>query len=493
MPRKPWRKYRWNKTIQYWLRNNFAIEHEKSIQALVYVGAAFLVIVVGLRGLGDISNTSYVPKFLLNQDGKIDSSIVMIGLLIEFVMLCLLAAVSFFSPRDKDNNLQSSINDLAGSVETLAAGVPSQFAESIKKNAREVKSAVEDFMSKEMEVIESIKVQTKNQSTILNEEFSLIRENLLKGIKDSTNQITDFLQNEKEVLSNHFTLVDKLMSANRETIQTVTENLTSLAKNSSTETKGVFEREKEIINNFYNINSGLISKSGDEFHGALTNLNDKIEVLVTDAKVAFQNVTESLKDNLKSSSAVSNEVFEQEKEIIKNFHNINSGLISKSGDEFRGALTNLKDKIEVLVTDTKIVFQNVTESLKDNLKSSSAVSSEVFEREKEMIDKFYKVNSELIAKTSDEFRSVLKNYNHMLEQETERLKWLSANQLRPTEYMLKTNKTNERLVTHLENIDNTLKVIMNEISTSGIKVSSKKALYKKIKLRWQRLINQVTS
>ena len=122
MPRKPWRKYPWNKTIQYWLRHNFAIEHEKSIQALVYVGAAFLVIIVGLRGLGDISNTSYIPKFLLNQDGKIDSSIVMIGLLVEFIMLCLLAAVSFFSPRDKDDNLQTSINELAGSVETLAAG-----------------------------------------------------------------------------------------------------------------------------------------------------------------------------------------------------------------------------------------------------------------------------------------------------------------------------------------------------------------------------------
>ena len=147
----------------------------------------------------------------------------------------------------------------------------------------------------------------------------------------------------------------------------------------------------------------------------------------------------------------------------------------------------------MLVTDAKIVFKNVTDSLKDNLKSSSAGSNEVFEREKEMIDKFYKINSELIAKASDEFRSILRNYNHMLEQESERLKWLSANQLRPTEYMLKTNKINERLVTHLENIDNSLKIIMNEISTSGIKVSSKQALYKKIKLRCQRLFNQVTS
>jgi len=424
MPRKPWRRYPWNKTIQYWLRNNFAIEHEKSIQALVYVGAAFLVIIVGLRGLGDISNTSYIPKFLLNQDGKIDSSIVMIGLLVEFVMLCLLAAVSFFAPRNKDEDLQSSINGLSESVETLAVGVPSKFAETLTKNAQETKKAVEDFLNKEMEATESFKAQTKKQLIALNVEISQVRETLYQGIKDSTNQITDFLQNEKEGLTNHFSLVEKTMFTNIESIQTIADNLTLLAKNSSTETKGVFEREKEIINNFYNINSGLISKSGEEFRDALTNLNDKVETLVSDANLAFQKVTENLKDNVISSSAVSNEVFE---------------------------------------------------------------------REKEMINKFYKVNSELIAKTSDEFRSILKNYNQMLEQESERLKWLSANQVRPAEYMLRTNKTNDRLVTHLENIDNTLKTLMNEIGPSGFKAGSKQPFYKKIKVGWQRLFNQVTS
>lgn len=424
MPRKPWRKYPWNKAILNWIKYNFAIEHEKSIQALVYVGAAFLVIIVGLRGLGDISNTSYIPRFLLNQEGKIDSSIVMIGLIVEFIMLCLLATVSFFAPKNKDEDLQSSINDLAGSVETLAAGVPSKFAETLTKNAQETKIAVENFLNKEAEITESIKSQTQEQLRLLNGEISEIKESLQHGIKDSTNQITDFLQSEKENLSNHFSLADKFMSANRESIQSAAEDLTLLAKNSSSETKGVFEREKEIINNFYNINSGLISKSGEEFREALTNLNEKVEALVSDANLAFQKVTENLRDNVISSSAVSNEVFE---------------------------------------------------------------------REKEMIDKFYKVNSELIAKTSDEFRGILKNYNQMLGQESERLKWLSANQLRPAEYMLRSNKTNDRLVTHLENIDNTLKTLMNEISSSGIRAGSRQPFYKKIKVRWQRLFNQVTS
>ena len=100
MPKKPWKKYSWNIPFSYWLKYNFAAEYEKSIQAMVYAGAALLVIIVGLRGLGNISDVPFIPDFLLNHEGKIDSNFVMIGLLVEFTMLCLLAAVSFFSPRD---------------------------------------------------------------------------------------------------------------------------------------------------------------------------------------------------------------------------------------------------------------------------------------------------------------------------------------------------------------------------------------------------------
>ena len=101
MPRKPWKQQSFGERVLTWLEYDFAERYEKSIQALVYFGAALLVIIVGLRGLGDISTLTYIPKFLLNQDGKIDSNFVMIGLLVEFTMLCLLAAVSFFSLRVK--------------------------------------------------------------------------------------------------------------------------------------------------------------------------------------------------------------------------------------------------------------------------------------------------------------------------------------------------------------------------------------------------------
>jgi len=424
MPRKPWKKYYWNTKFSHWLRYSFAAEYEKSIQAMVYVGAALLVIIVGLRGLGNLENVPYVPDFLLNHEGKIDSNFVMIGLLVEFTMLCLLAAVLFFSPRDRDQDLQSSINNLAETVESLSEAVPSEVGQNFIKSAQQTKNVIESFLSKEMEILEKIKLQTEERLIQLNEDNVKIRGNISQGIVDSTNQVKVFLQNEKETINKYNSLVENLIADTRNSFQSITSSLKEGVINSSVETKGVFEREKELINQFYKINSGLISKSGEEFRGELQNYNNMIGSLVADARAAFQSVTNSLAEGVKNSTASSNGVFE---------------------------------------------------------------------REKEMIDKFYKINSELVSRSGEEFRSVLKNYNNMMETESERLKWLSANQLRPAEYMQKTNNTNDRLIKHLENIDNSLKIIMNEMSASGDRNLPKHTFYKRIKIRWKRLFNQTPS
>lgn len=424
MPRKPWKRYSWNNPFSYWLKYNFAAKYEESIQAMVYAGAALLVIIVGLRGLGNISDVPYIPDFLLNHEGKIDSNFVMIGLLVEFTMLCLLAAVSFFSPRDKNQDLQMSINNLTETIDTLSESVPSEVGQNLMKSAQQTKNAVESFLSKEMEIIEKIKTQTEERLLQLNEDNVKIRKNISQGIVDSTNQVEIFLQNEKETINRYNSLVENLIADTKNSFQSITSSLKEGVKNSSLETKGVFEREKEMINQFYKINSGLISKSGEEFREELKSYNNMIGSLVTDASAAFQSVTNSLTEGVKNSTASSNEVFE---------------------------------------------------------------------REKEMIDKFYKINSELISKSGEEFRSVLKNYNNMMETESERLKWLSANQLRPAEYMQKSNNTNDRLIIHLENIDNSLKIIMNEMSASGNRGLPKNTFYKRIKIKWKSLFNQTPS
>jgi hypothetical protein len=424
MPRKPWKQYPGGTGLRNWLEYNFAERHEKSIQALVYVGAALLVIIVGLRGLGDISGISYIPKFLLNQDGKIDSSVVMIGLLVEFTMLCLLAAVSFFSPQNKEDGLQRSINYLASNIETLALGIQSEAGENLVNTARESTNAIKIFINKEIEVIESFKIQTEQQFLSLNDEVSKIKQELIKDVANSTSVIADFLHSERNSLSKYFSSVESLITANKESFQSIANNLAALAKNSATESKGIFEREKDIINNFYKINSGLISKSGEEFRETLLSFGNKVDNMVTDAKLAFHEVTNSLKEGVKNSTSTSNEVFD---------------------------------------------------------------------REKEMIEKFYNINSELITKSNEEFSNVLKNYNNIIGEESERLKLLSTKQLNPQENSQQIIKTNDKLIAHLENIDKTLKIMLQK-NGAFEEASDKNHLFNNnARLGWKRFFNRTTS
>ncbi|MBI5472697.1 MAG: hypothetical protein HY961_10175, partial [Ignavibacteriae bacterium] len=70
------------------------------IQALVYAGAAFLVIIVGLRGLGDLSEVKFIPSWFLEEaTGRISVNIVMAGLVAEFAMLFALAFLIYKTPR----------------------------------------------------------------------------------------------------------------------------------------------------------------------------------------------------------------------------------------------------------------------------------------------------------------------------------------------------------------------------------------------------------
>ncbi len=70
------------------------------IQALVYAGAAFLVVIVGLRGLGDLSAVEFVPNVILDEStGRISVNIVLMGLFSEFWMLMALAFVFYKNPK----------------------------------------------------------------------------------------------------------------------------------------------------------------------------------------------------------------------------------------------------------------------------------------------------------------------------------------------------------------------------------------------------------
>lgn len=108
---------------------------------LVYLGAALLIIIVGLRGLGTLAGTvGLIPEFLIGPDNKIDPYWVMFALLVEFALLFMLGIVTFYTPSEYVDILhtEGEGSDVKGSAKEL------------KSELRELK----DFADEELRVIE---------------------------------------------------------------------------------------------------------------------------------------------------------------------------------------------------------------------------------------------------------------------------------------------------------------------------------------------------
>ncbi len=335
--------------FSYWLQHRFAIDYEQHIQALVYVGAAFLVIIVGLRGLGDISDISFVPRFLLNDEGKVHSNIVMVGLFIEFTMLLLLAAVSYFAPPEKKEDLQSSIDTLASSINRLTESSLTEAAQKVMQTAENTAEAAEKLLLSEVSILSDFRKRLDEKLVQLDNEIIHVRHRITQGIIDSNKEIESFIEQEKESVS----------------------------------------RYKELVEN-----------------------------LIVEASAAMNKVSQTV-------SA----------EINKTFDTASKSMI----------------------------------------------------HQRELVDRFFESNSKLLAETRDSYHVFIKNFSEMVERENERLKWLTANQVRPEEVLQKINRTNDRLITHLENIDNTLKSIKNRLNGKAESSQKINSFYQRFKNKWKEL------
>lgn len=117
---------------------DFIPKHANKVNGLVYLGAALLIIVVGLRGLGSLAGKlSVIPQFLIGADNKINPEWVLAALLIEFTMLFLLGFVTFFTPNDPVFKPNLEGND---------SGVSN-----VKENLRDLK----DFADEEIKIVEN--------------------------------------------------------------------------------------------------------------------------------------------------------------------------------------------------------------------------------------------------------------------------------------------------------------------------------------------------
>jgi len=228
MPTRHHRKHKKSKSgLGYWLKYRFATEFDQNIQALVYFGAAFLVIIVGLRGLGDLSDVSFIPQFLLDSNGKIDANLVMVGLTVEFLMLCLLAAVSYFAPVEKRADLQLSIESLSTSVEKLSETIPSELVQKLITSAQETAAASEKLLSEEIEILNKFRSKLDERVRQIDQDIILVRQNIAQGIIDSSSQMEEIVKKEQETLGSYNKLIEGLIEGTKETLNNVSQSISN--------------------------------------------------------------------------------------------------------------------------------------------------------------------------------------------------------------------------------------------------------------------------
>lgn len=128
--------------------HTFIPQYANNVQGLVYMGAALLIIIVGLRGLGAVAyNIAIVPKFLLDDaTHKVSANWVMIALVIEFTLLMVLAIVTFFTPEESGGGADHHKPVTSQSDEIVK----------IKQSLRELKEVADEDLKVLNDYVESI-------------------------------------------------------------------------------------------------------------------------------------------------------------------------------------------------------------------------------------------------------------------------------------------------------------------------------------------------
>ncbi|MBK7866319.1 MAG: hypothetical protein IPJ75_04600 [Ignavibacteriales bacterium] len=162
-------------------------KYANNIQGFVYMGAAILIIIVGLRGLGELAGTlSAVPKFLLDHEGmKIDPNWVMIALFLEFFLLMILAIVTFFTPEEyghiSEDDTEKAESAKQGSFNNVIS-VPKNLSADLKAELESLQRVADDQIKVVNNVID--------QYNALNKKITVIQQQSLQALSDLKTKIS---------------------------------------------------------------------------------------------------------------------------------------------------------------------------------------------------------------------------------------------------------------------------------------------------------------
>ncbi len=125
----------------------FIPKYSNNVMGFVYMGAAILIIIVGLRGLGSMVGQLHIlPKFLLDAQGeKISPYVVLLALLLEFSLLVILGTVTFFTPEDMGHGGHGEAQE---PTEKVSVALPDfkEEVEKIKELSNEEKVMIRNFL-----------------------------------------------------------------------------------------------------------------------------------------------------------------------------------------------------------------------------------------------------------------------------------------------------------------------------------------------------------
>lgn len=211
-----------------WVVYYFIERFEHNVLALVYIGAGFLVFILGFRGIGGDA-----PDFLLDPStNKVYSWLIYISVILETLMIGLLGLTMMFKP-EEDQNIFNKNNRYDGALdgESLHEETIKRITEeTIEQINEKVHNLLIEPQIKEKKFLydETIKQTSEKLYSLVNE---LYNQDELKTIDQIINDISNIIKK----LPNEFLTKDNQLY--NSTISQITEEIRKLANDIQIEIK----------------------------------------------------------------------------------------------------------------------------------------------------------------------------------------------------------------------------------------------------------------
>lgn len=202
-----------------WMVYTVIPNYSNNVQGVVYVGAAILIIIVGLRGLGSVAgDIPIVPGFLINEhDNKVDVNYVMFALFLEFFLLLILSTVTFFTPEDSHGHAPAAQSPVSSAGGKLDLSTLKQELSQFRNVAEEEIRAVDAYVDRMGKLSQQMNAMSKQYAQTLSEMNQHFKADTLKGVAEQE------IKNVEGFVTKIGALTQNIVNIKKEYLQALTE------------------------------------------------------------------------------------------------------------------------------------------------------------------------------------------------------------------------------------------------------------------------------